>query len=85
MPHSKSKFPFDHKQVFGELALAVAINPNLLKQIEFTFIPDKRESFTAVLQGLLLEEHHAQIKDVFSAFLTYCRQVKLNFYHTFYY
>ena len=71
----------DHMVVFSKLAEKVAENPQLLEQLEYSFIPEERAHLVSALQDLLPQESHAIIKDVFSGLLTHCRQVELCFLH----
>jgi len=72
-----------HKRVFGDLAVAVAKDSNLVKLLEQSFIPEERTRLTNALLGLLPGGCSAEVKDIFSAFSTYCRSVILDLCYAF--
>ena len=72
---TKKPSSFNPVQVFGDLAIRVAGDPELLDLLEHSFIPKKRDLFTACLQDLLPQECRARVKDVYSGLSAHCKWV----------
>lgn len=65
--------PDNIKVILGELASRVAIDPELLRHLEKTFLSEERDRFTVILYNLLPKKHHHLVKDVWSLFIGYCK------------
>ena len=49
------------------------MDPELVHQLENSFLPDEREQFTFALHNLLPKQYHHVVKDLWPLFINYCK------------